>query len=447
MDVIKVKCKSQTIPISLARFLNDHSLVLTQEELDIREVLQFLYDENTKDPPLFEKFPDWRKDKPLTINCTASTQDNNSAEFDYTRNVINFQYKPSKLALVGKLAHELKHAQLCTKELYERQYGAKRGDSLERQQLIFLDESEAYVLGNYARVLFLKKNGMLDQEWTTKRMMESGAWDIGSPIMLPKMLESVKTEMSETHKNYKKLEQEIIPLMLDKLYKTNYHDEVRNPISETDKGLAIIPKDFELEKVYAQHLLQTKLQNIPKDKLLVQHYLVAQEQNRTKVLQQILSQENENGDGLLSTSEYDMLRRFSQQFEDEKGMIALLKKRNRDGKPWLPLDIKMEAVSFFMIENPEKEVGKILKEFQKDPAVFNEGELSVVLQDDRFATPQIQDALKNSTNQGKGNNSGEIKEKFSKLSKDGKNLVQKNNSKTTFSLAQQAVLNSKKPQH
>ncbi len=48
---------------------------------------------------------------------------------------------------------------------------------------------------------------------------------------------------------------------------------------------------------------------------------------------------------------------------------------------------------------------------------------------------------------GKKDNSKTLTEKLSKYAEDGKNMVQKDSSKTTLSLAQQAVLNDRKPQH
>ncbi len=611
MDVIKVKYKGSDKPVNLADFLNMKE-GLTSEEVALQEALEFLYDTNAKNPPLFEKFPDWRKDNPLTIDCAnlpENAEGHTAANFNDIRNDITFEHNPQSLALVATLAHELKHAEQSTKESNDMMYGQKKEDNLGFQQIRFLREAQSYIFGNYVQMLFLKKDGPVDD--LRDKMLEGA--DLGTRRLLPRMIEWMETEpkadfwdkvLGRTpQKNYRNLEQELMPLMLDDLYKSTYKVEYdqSHPVQKNDKGLSHIPEGFSFDKGFRKRILKRKLKEVPKDKWFSSKdfMLAPTKEALSQMLQNVLKQEDEHGNGVLEQQDYQGLMMQLNWKKDIQGMVALLTKKNDKGVSWLDTSGKEMALSYLLTDYPTREVIGVLKEMQSGPSpvfhkfcylgdefwqpksdateqeikeFYTEKEqligaffggwenysasrcprviidnamdfghtgivkkiiserqadgtlavsksnikmsflgisnekysatksdymkkqtseiLSIFLdlkdekgqpvidtetlknftemlspketpivyhalkqyqakhpEDTRFERSDLQKFLQSNQKQAKGNDPKTITEKLSKFAQDGKNMVQEDNSKTTLSLGQQAVLNARKPQH
>ena len=193
-------------------------------------------------------------------------------------NNITFAKSSKEIALVGTLAHELKHAEQSTKESYEMIY---KKDNLGIQQICFLEEAQAYVFGNYVQMLFFQKDGPIDN--LDERMLQKA--DLGTEKLLPRLKEWMNEEpkigfwdkvLGRTpQKNYKDLEQELIPTMLDVLYRSPYkvdYDEI-HPVRKKDRGLSHIPEGFSFDKSFKKGILKRKLREVPRHHFHV-HLLV-----------------------------------------------------------------------------------------------------------------------------------------------------------------------------
>ena len=134
--------------VSITDFFKVSPDELTETERKVQNALKLIYELNEKDPPLFQKFPDFRSDeRPLTINLTSAEKDQENvwAAFIPVDNSIIFQRAQDPVSLISTLAHELKHAEQCDEEVYKKVFGWQ--DSYELQQLNFLQEAQAYAFG------------------------------------------------------------------------------------------------------------------------------------------------------------------------------------------------------------------------------------------------------------------------------------------------------------
>lgn len=397
MDVIKVKYKGSDKPIDIVDFLNMKE-GLTSEEVALQEALKFLYDTNAKDPPLFEKFPDWYgEEKPLTIDCTTipkGVKDNTTAAFNVNKNNITFAKSSKEIALVRILAHELKHAEQSSKESYEMIY-KKDKDNLGIQQIRFLKEAQAYVFGNYVQMLFFQKNGSIDD--LEEKMIQKA--DMGTEKLLPRLKEWMNGEpkigfwdkvLGRTpQKNYKDLEQELIPTMLDVLYRSSYkvaYDEI-HPVQKKDRGLSHIPEGFFFDESFRKRILKRKLREVPKGKWFssMDFMLAPTKKALSQILQNVLKQEDEHGNGVLQQTDYLELMMELNREKDIQGMVALLTKKNDKGVSWLDTLNKAEALRCLLTDYPTREVMGVLKEMQSGPSpVFH----NFCYLDDEFWQPK-----------------------------------------------------------
>lgn len=244
---------------------------LNESEKGIQEALRFIYEQNEKEG-LFKKFPNWRQ--ALVIDCTTAPSKYVFGKFNTDLNTIIFRKSLHPSEIIKTLAHELKHAEHCTKKIYKIQEEKVGADNLGIQQTFFVDEGIAHSFGNYVQMLYYMKDGNLSKKELIAKMRETE--DAATEDLLEPLLNWFSTEPKPTfldrllkrnpQKSYKDLEQQLIPLALNALYGTPYKSsyEILYPIQKTDKGLQSIPKDFRLEKSYAKSLLLGKLQEIPK---------------------------------------------------------------------------------------------------------------------------------------------------------------------------------------
>lgn len=391
MDVIQIKCNADpSKSISLTEFLSDHPpFDLTPEELDIREALRFLYNENAKNPPLFEKFPDWRKDQPLTIDCTSIhkiSSGNATASFNDNDNEITFKKSPRSMPLVSTLAHELKHAEQCTREVYdlspESFFSSDEKDNLAIQQSRFLREAQSYIFGNYVQMLFLQKDGPIEN--LEEKMTEKSDW--GTRKLLSRMAEWIRQNGGKrSSESYKNLEQELIPQMLDNLYYSGYKTQYDQfySIRETDKGLSHIPDGFSLDKSFGESLLQGKLQEVPKNEWFTEMDILfaCTKEDLMTITRGLLLQEDKDGNGTLSQDAYllliNNLKGMDINYDETDAVIALMKKKNKEGLSWFTKETKGQILDWLLSVYPEDKKMDLFKMLQagENPAFTNNDEM------------------------------------------------------------------------
>lgn len=147
LDVIQVKFGQKTGEVkttSYLAFLNVEDSYLSEKEKALQEVMKRLYHLNESIPPLFNAFPNWRKDKPLTIDTTKRPSLKEcSASFLKTDNAIRLNEDAFDKKLFVFLAHEIKHAEDCTKEWYDLDNEYRLNEGLAYHQVSILLESRA----------------------------------------------------------------------------------------------------------------------------------------------------------------------------------------------------------------------------------------------------------------------------------------------------------------
>ena len=144
--------------VSITDFFKVSPDELTETERKVQNALKLIYELNEKDPPLFQKFPDFRSDeRPLTINLTSAEKDQENvwAAFIPVDNSIIFQRAQDPVSLISTLAHELKHAEQCDEEVYKKVFGWQ--DSYELQQLNFYKKRRHTHLAGVSVMKFTEK--------------------------------------------------------------------------------------------------------------------------------------------------------------------------------------------------------------------------------------------------------------------------------------------------
>ena len=145
LDIIQVRYGQKTgeeKTISYSEFLALDSAYLSAREKKLQEAMKKLYQLNQNKPPLFKEFPNWRPDKPLTIDALTLPFGVCNACFMSHKNAIEFSSSAFNDELFSTLVHELKHAEDWTRE-YDDMRMVSRKDGLAYHQLGILLESRA----------------------------------------------------------------------------------------------------------------------------------------------------------------------------------------------------------------------------------------------------------------------------------------------------------------
>jgi len=103
----------------------------------------------------------------LVIDCTSGIEENFSACYDFKENKVKLKestLEGTELNLLINFAHELKHAEQYSEELYKMQEYARNNDGLMYHQLEYLTEAQAYAFEEYVEDLFYaKEKGVEDK--------------------------------------------------------------------------------------------------------------------------------------------------------------------------------------------------------------------------------------------------------------------------------------------
>ncbi len=147
LDNVKVRYGQKTgeeKTISYPEFLALDISLLSEKEKELQAVMKKIYHLNECNSLLYKEFPNWRVDKPLTIDAmTLPSSDTCCASFLRDNNIIRFREDAFDNALFVILVHELKHAEDCTKEYYDLANTDYQKDGLSYHQIRILLESRA----------------------------------------------------------------------------------------------------------------------------------------------------------------------------------------------------------------------------------------------------------------------------------------------------------------
>ncbi|MDY6407754.1 MAG: hypothetical protein SPL08_03520 [Pseudomonadota bacterium] len=254
LDVVQIKCSLGSK--KMTDFLAVSPDTLTNAERDVQEALAFIYRKNTE-KSLFGIFPSWRKDSPLTIDCThiPNSETRYSGAYSLATNQIRLEKATQETDLINILAHELKHAEQATREVFAVEYG---DDNLAKHEMGFFQESQSYPFGMYVTLLKAQEENATAPEKAEKRI------DRLTTEAFQKVLDIFIAE--SINKPYAQLEEKLIlatlPIMYRSVYKADY--DTKSPLGINDKGLSQIPESFPLKKKPSATLL-TKLMETPKE--------------------------------------------------------------------------------------------------------------------------------------------------------------------------------------
>ena len=264
LDIIQVRYGQKTgeeKTISYPEFLALDSAYLSEREQALQAAMKKLYHLNESVFPLYKEFPNWRPDKPLTIDITKVDKKSGCGSYGRYGNDIRICEEAFDGVLFLTLAHELKHAEDCTKESYDFENELRLEDGLGYHHIGILSESRARACELTGIMLdcLNEKNSVDEFQTKLKRNV---------------IFKYVKAIMPELKKRYEKalctgqpldvqeMQQvasvAIVPSFIisgtyKDIYFHNYNDICE--IMTGDKGLQQLPSSFGIAPEYQEALL------------------------------------------------------------------------------------------------------------------------------------------------------------------------------------------------
>ena len=255
------KAKTVTIP----EFLSVSPSKLNKVEKRIQRAARLIYDLNGQETPLYRKFSTFHvlRRGALVIDITTAgcNETNGAAAYIGLDNRIVFRITDDPDYLVDTLAHELKHAEQCNPSGGCFHSGVV--DAYAFHQIRFLEEAQAFACGGRAYYEIFGKN-----DTTSSKVYEKV---------------SKRYTNASGRKNFKIIEEEMVRIFLDKLYKGYASDlykdayDMEHPIGKRDTGLTYIPKSFHLSQK-----LMKKLNEAPRKALSFEGKLAQAKKNRNR---------------------------------------------------------------------------------------------------------------------------------------------------------------------
>ena len=241
---------------TLKEFLKIKPEKLSSEEQKLQQVLATLHRLNDRNPPLFQSFPNWRPNQPLTIDVSDMPNTDCHAVFYADENCIGFHKGMPQGTLLGMIAHELKHAEQCSEELYTKAY--HNANHKESQELRFIEEVHAKAFDTYVTMLDAKERGALD-EWEND--MAEYAYFYGAIMPTVKKHYERDPELKDGIKLQEDLMIGLLPAAFHSDYKREYDENC--PIREGETDAVFIPKSFHLSEKFVTSRLLPELKKIP----------------------------------------------------------------------------------------------------------------------------------------------------------------------------------------
>ncbi|MBP5343527.1 MAG: hypothetical protein J6Y85_00390 [Alphaproteobacteria bacterium] len=222
---------------------------LSPQERELQQAMVDLYSLNDREPPLFLKFSNWRPELPLTIDATSFNQyfaeQTAIAAYNPRKNNIVFKHDTNNHnPLMATLAHELKHAELYTKELAEM----KDTNNLAMHQTGIINELIAYRFEFCVWMEYCLKHAFSPDKFISSIRGFFKFTDLSVPKWKAIYEEMLKKETTKRPFDY----QDILDMNLFPSITLHYKDEYDfiAPIHDTDIGIHHFPKAFRLGREY-----------------------------------------------------------------------------------------------------------------------------------------------------------------------------------------------------
>ncbi|MBR5129849.1 MAG: hypothetical protein IKV03_01305 [Alphaproteobacteria bacterium] len=245
-------------------FLSLKQEELSEREYQIQTAMAALYCLNDCTPPLFLSFPNWRPNKPLTIETTRLSRTHSVAVFNTQHNIIHFDDTDDPELLLMALSHELKHAEQFSQECFK----VEKESNLAYHQLNFLSEAQAHAFMTYVAMIACKKQGCTVDEflyWVDKSL-----WDFYADTEKPLLEKHYKWLLSNNSKsNAQAIQQDLTLVALSYLSKdSNYKHKYDyfSPIKDNDQDISHIPDSFNLTPAFVKKVMPI-LKNIQHEAL------------------------------------------------------------------------------------------------------------------------------------------------------------------------------------
>ena len=279
LDVIKVKYgqkNGRIKTVTYKEFLSLPASELSPKEQELQKAMAKLYQVNDRVPPLFKKFPNWRPNKPLTIDASSIPMgDATRAFFTPNDNTVSFMTTAFSGELFSTLVHELKHAEDCTKDCYDLLVIAEKEDGLLLHQEGVLSESRARA-AELAAVMADCLDRKLSLEEFRKEIQNDSVYRYVNMIMpeVERMYENSRDSWGmHTSENLQDIQQmatiAILPHFVEgQDYKEGYFSDYNKiqPIKAGNKGLQEFPASWEIPWMYERQLMEVLKASFPNNK-------------------------------------------------------------------------------------------------------------------------------------------------------------------------------------
>ena len=277
LDVIKVKYgqkNGRLKTVTYKEFLSLPASELSPKEQELQQAMAKLYQVNDRVPPLFKKFPNWRPNKPLTIDAASIPMgDATQAFFTPSDNTVSFMTTAFSGELFSTLVHELKHAEDCTKEYYDLLIIAEKEDGLLLHQRGVLLESRARA-AELAAVMSDCLDRKLSLEEFRAEIQKDSVYKYVNMIMpeVETLYENSRF-FWDRDENLETIQQlatvAILPHFVEgNDYKLGYFSDYNKiqPIKPGNKGLQKLPESWDIPWAYERQLMEVLKASFPNNK-------------------------------------------------------------------------------------------------------------------------------------------------------------------------------------
>ena len=264
LDVVQVKYGQKTgdeKTISYTEFLALDGDCLSEREQALQVAMKKLYHLNAGAVPLYKEFPNWRTDKPLTIDISKVDKKSGGGSYGRYANDIKICEEAFSGELFLILAHELKHAEDCTKESYDFENEIRLDDGLSYHQseIIFESRARACELTGIMLDCLSEKNSVDEFQTKLKRTAIFRYVETIMPEIKKRYVKALETGYPLDAQEMQQVASvAIVPSFIisgtyKDIYFHNYNDTCK--IMPGDRGLQQLPSSLGIAPEYQEALL------------------------------------------------------------------------------------------------------------------------------------------------------------------------------------------------
>ncbi|MBR5130216.1 MAG: hypothetical protein IKV03_03230 [Alphaproteobacteria bacterium] len=293
-----VEDRKNEITLPMSEFLKLQSSELSEKDQKIQKVFGYLYELNSKDPPIFGEFS--KGNKPVLINCVdmPTGGEDTCGTFTPNTNEIRFNdiHNVDELKLFLILAHEMKHA--------EQSQGVSKNNlnSYQQHQLGFLDEVQAYGFEDRVYYSLGKSHPLL------KEKMKNKVNQFFYSLLADEYQACKTTEEAERISTLKKMKEFFSPKLkyLYETYKDDY--DFHYPIGNSDEGLKSLPKSYGFSEEGEKEIIQCLNYLVPREGRTPEaQMLQAIKNDDFNKAASLIDQKDKTGQYVISDNQYDLL--------------------------------------------------------------------------------------------------------------------------------------------